>query len=59
MAERETVSGGWGQRLRVMVVLVGGKVFGERHALCPFDWGKYDTLLPSRFDLPVFNFHSR
>ena len=57
MAERETVSGDWGWRLRAMVVPVGGKVFGERHALYPFDWGKYDTSLPSFFDLPVFNFH--
>ena len=57
-AERKRVSGDWGWRLRAMVVLVGGEVYGERHALCSFDWGKYDTLLPSLFDLPEFNFHS-
>ena len=58
IAERETVSRDWGWRLGGMVVPVGGEVFRERHALCSFDWGKYDTLLPSFFDLPVFNFRS-
>ena len=55
IAERETVSGDWGWRLSAMDVPVGGEVFEEGHALCPFDWGAYDTSL---FELPVFNFHS-
>jgi len=57
MAERETVPGDWRWRLRAMVV---GEIFGGRHALCPFDWGKYDTSLlnPWFFDLLAFNFHS-
>ena len=58
IAERDTVSGDWEWRLSAMVVPVGGEVFGERQSLCSFDWGKYDTLLPSFFDLPVFNFRS-
>ena len=41
-----------------MVALACGEVFGGHHALCSFDWGKYDTLLPWFFDLSVFNFHS-
>ena len=58
IAERETVSRDWGWRLGGMGVPVGGEIFGERHALCPFERGKYHTSLPSFFDLPVFNFHS-
>ena len=41
-----------------MVALACGEVFGGRHALCSFDWGKYDTLVLWFFGLPVFNFHS-
>ena len=37
IAEREMVLGDWEWRLRVMVVPVGGEVFGERQSLCPFD----------------------
>lgn len=40
-------------RSKAIVVSVGSELFGERHALCHFDWGKHS--LPSIFDLPVFN----